>query len=279
VRGKGLYLALGVCFLLVLSGIVAVAFHFGSYRDPLAPDAPPAPQAVAPAPLPAAVLADTDIPGAWDCIHELRARGLTVSSGGESDDGSVYIIQVAGRVLVFVWPDDHRIHRAAWFVWTCEDPDDLVRAAVVWREFQAVMSSTLAGDDQSAYVEWVTAQTWEALTLLSRAPTVVEERRFGDCVVRLENARSEFTGWTTVCEIARAYKPWHEIAAQPAPASWRDMRKGLTLEEVESFAGPGRCKSVIGETVQYDFGDGMATGWVNFANGRADAWYTPWQPY
>ena len=214
----------------------------------------------------------TEIREAQVLMHKLRAAGLRILSGRHGVDGTFYVVNAAARATFVIHAPGNRIIVAVGFMWISKDEDELRAAMATWDSVNEVLASYLAAGYVVPYSHWVNKEIAAAATALNTLSAVAAERRFGKHVVRVDNIGLFGLGWSTCVEIGRAYRPWHEIMEKPAAQGWGDMCEGLTLAEVEAFAGPGTLKHKIGDTWQYAFANGA---WVSFENGRAANWMTP----
>ncbi len=218
----------------------------------------------------------TELWEAHDLQMRLEQRGLAIVSGADGFNGEFYVFAVGERAVLTVRGTDERVPVSLFFFWASEDPQEFVDAVLLWQQVHVVLGSYLPGATRVEYTEWAVQHAIEAPDKLRRATRIVNERAFNGRVIRMESSSNRLMGWTSIVELANCYKPWHLIAEAEPVTSWAQMRRGLTLEEVEAFAGAGRPRMMMGDFAQYTFkGTEYGEASVSFDNGRAASWIAP----
>ncbi|MCK4283741.1 MAG: hypothetical protein KAX44_05440 [Candidatus Brocadiae bacterium] len=163
---------------------------------------------------------------------------------------------------------------SAFFISGLGEGETVADVIEIWFATCAILASYIEPSHQAEFMGWL-QEGFESFELTKVTGLRSQERWFGSRALRVEHRYSEFLGYTISVELNDRFPPLHDLNGGETAKSWADMRLGLTLEEVEAFAGPGRLQSSMGESRQYHFGEGYALGWVTFINGRAETWMAP----
>jgi len=242
--------------------------------SPLGEEAPlptaPGPVSRTPIPLP---------PYAYELAAVIRMAGYEPTAGFRMPEGRGYACGVTGHPSVYflAHAPNRRVIYEGFLAWPSESeataPADLRRE---WTILTRVIGGFLPVDLRDRFSLWARSAFQMGLRLRDSDRAFAREARFGDKVVRCENAPHHLLGEGMSIELAKDYKPSTEIADLPSVRTWDQMRRGVTLTEVEAFAGKGELESHrgVGERAMetYAWPDGHR---VTFRNGRAISWSEP----
>ncbi len=234
---------------------------------------PPTPVASTPSAPPVAILEPTEIETAPTLRNLLHEFGFRITGGEHNIERNGYIYTLSPIHVAGAFCKKDRLIVSWMFFWKGDQSDaGLLRELRAWNGMNAILSRFLPAMERANYRKWIAA----SLHTVAKDPVgsdgFVSERAFDGVVVRAQYFIADSR--MTLITVARAYAPWHELKdGRKPPKRWRDLRKGMTLPEIEAFAGRGTCKLRMGSgenlTERYDFRGGRG---VFFTNGRADSW-------
>jgi len=275
-----------LCLIVVLVAVAIVVFTFpiGPVPRPARSAAPlpegtPIPPLAEPPPAPAppegAIFAAPDY--AYHLERTVEAAGYTPRKGAKWTGREAYCfgIRELPRVYFAAFPEGDRV--IAWAVVAPAAPEQERELPPQERGcILKVFGKWLTGPEGDDFASWMKDKLPACLEAAAAGKDLAAERRFGQYVLRAETCEHPTRGRAARVELARAYRPASEIEGFAPLRDWSEMRAGVTLEEVEAFAGPGERVSTSGS------GEWMVERFVwpgnrevIFRNGRAISWKPP----
>ncbi len=218
-------------------------------------------------------------PYAYELSTVIRMAGYEPTRGFRMPEGQGYACALTGHPSLhfMAYVSHHRAICEGFFLWPTESASSGVGAIRdEWDALAKVLGGFLPSDLRDRFMRWVKSALQMGFRVKENDGRFAREARFGDNVIRCENAPSHFLGNGMSVELARDYKPSTEIDDLPPVRNWAGMRKGVTLSEIEAFAGKGELQERFGAEERavetHAWPDGHR---VTLRNGRAATWVLP----
>ena len=212
---------------------------------------------------------------AYELDAHIRVAGYRPRKGFVWANADGYCCRLVSHPHVYfsAYPQTHRILCAAFAAYEETASKRATEQAVEQDILSGVLKRFVGREEQPLFVSWLQLVQRECARAYDAGRAFARECRFRDKVIRVEMATCEERGRGIRVEVARDYRPSTAVAGQPAVRTWKGMRRGVTLSEVETFAGPGKRSAASGSgewlTETYVWpGDAQVT----FRNGRAIEW-------
>jgi len=292
-------LAVGVTVIVIVIGIATVLLLRSASKPaspetlPMRPPASGAPGAASPAVATDAPKTAPAAPGAGPTpapetpegprtpayaqamLDGLRQSGYREEKGAACGDAFYWSVAERPGVFVGCYPPQSRIICRGFLV--CDKlPQDPTALEACHKAVSDALARFIADRSGPEFLAWLQRAQIAGRTASQEKRSFVRERRFGDCVVRVETAAHPDLGAGVSVELARNYKPSTEIASLPPIGAWADMRAGATRAEVLAFAGAGKlllCEGAGEFSLERYIWPG--NGDVLLHNGRVVWWKPP----
>ena len=214
---------------------------------------------------------------AYEMDIHMRSAGYRMTRGEIALDGIRYFCGVAGYpdIAVVAFPHKNRIICRLTILHRGLENPDVARFDAEKEVLCDVMKVYIEADRQAMFRQWFSSAMAAAANACEEDEPYFVECSFRDRVVCVEATRVDWRNGVRV-ELARSFRPSTEVAGLQPVRSWEDIREGVTLSEIQQFAGHAERVSVSGagewKRETYVWPDG---GRVTFQNGRAVKWRAP----